>query len=178
MADTSKEKWFTLGIVLLSVLIPAVVFILLFTAKPTLEHNIPIRLLPGFHATFNLITSILLLVGYFFIRIGKVKIHRMLMSLALLCSVLFLISYITYHSLAESTPFGGTGFIKYVYFFILITHIILAVVIVPLVLITYIRALMGNFEKHRKIAKWTLPIWFYVAISGVVVYLMISPYYT
>jgi putative membrane protein len=177
MADTSKEKWFTLGIVLLSVLIPGVVFVLLFTSKPTLEHNIPVHVLPGIHATFNFITSMLLLAGYIFIRIGKIKIHKTLMSLALLCSVLFLISYITYHSLAESTPFGGTGFIKYFYFFILITHIVLAVVIVPLVLITYIRALTGKFGKHRKIAKWTLPIWFYVAISGVVVYLMISPYY-
>lgn len=92
-------------------------------------------------------------------------------------SVLFLVSYVTYHATTESTIYGGEGTIRYVYLFILLTHIILAIAIVPLVLITLSRALAQKFDKHKKIARWTLPLWLYVTITGVIVYFMISPYY-
>ena len=99
------------------------------------------------------------------------------MKLAIACSVSFLVMYVAYHMTADSTKFGGEGFVKLVYFFILITHIVLSIIIIPLVLITYVKALAKRFDKHKKIAKITFPIWLYVAITGVIVYLMISPYY-
>jgi putative membrane protein len=99
------------------------------------------------------------------------------MTTAIVLSVLFLLSYVTYHAASESTKFGGEGAIKSIYYFILLSHILLAIVIVPLVLISYVRALSEKFDKHRKIARYTLPLWLYVTITGVIVYLMISPYY-
>ena len=100
------------------------------------------------------------------------------MKVAIGCSVAFLGMYVAYHMTSDSTKFGGEGMIKYVYFFILISHILLSIIIIPLVLITYVKALAQRFDKHKKIAKITFPIWLYVAVTGVVVYLMISPYYT
>jgi putative membrane protein len=99
------------------------------------------------------------------------------MKTAIACSVAFLAMYVAYHMTSDSTKFGGEGIVKYVYFFILITHIVLSVAIIPLVLITYVRALAQVFDKHKKIAKITFPIWLYVAVTGVIVYLMIAPYY-
>ena len=174
---SKREKLFTRLAVVVSVAIPVLVGILLFTAAPEVESSIDLTILPAFHATLNSITAVLLICSYLFIRRKMVKWHKAFNLLAVLCSVLFLVSYVVYHSLTESTPFGGEGAIRYVYYFVLLTHIVLAVVIVPLVLFTLLRALSGKFEKHRKIARWTLPIWLYVAITGVIVYLMISPYY-
>jgi putative membrane protein len=99
------------------------------------------------------------------------------MKTALGCSVLFLVLYMVYHITSDSTPYGGEGLLKYIYYFVLLTHILLSIIIIPFVLITYVRAISGQFYKHRKIARITYPLWLYVAISGVVVYLMISPYY-
>ncbi|MDH5413048.1 MAG: DUF420 domain-containing protein, partial [Flavobacteriaceae bacterium] len=93
-------------------------------------------------------------------------------------SIIFLIMYMAYHITSDSTSFGGKGTIKYIYIFVLLTHILLSVIVIPFVLITYVRAITNNFEKHKKIAKFTFPLWLYVAISGVVVFLMISPYYS
>jgi putative membrane protein len=99
------------------------------------------------------------------------------MQRAIACSVVFLIMYVAYHMTSDSTPFGGVGFIRYVYFFILVSHIVLSIAVIPLVLITYVKALAERFDKHKKIAKITFPIWLYVAVTGVIVYLMIAPYY-
>lgn len=173
----SRLRLFTILIITVSIIIPLTVFLLLFTSKPTIEHNINLKILPAFHAILNGITAILLIIGYFLIRNGKVLAHKSFMLTAVLCSVLFLVSYVTYHSLSGSTEYGGEGFLKSIYYFVLISHIILAVVIVPLVLFTLFRALTHDFPRHKKIARWTLPIWLYVAITGVLVYLMISPYY-
>ena len=96
---------------------------------------------------------------------------------AIALSVAFLVMYVAYHMTSDSTKFGGEGVIKYAYYFILITHILLSIVIIPFVLITYVRAITNNIERHKKIAKITFPMWLYVAITGVIVYLMISPYY-
>ncbi|MEQ3662459.1 MAG: DUF420 domain-containing protein, partial [Flavobacterium sp.] len=125
----------------------------------------------------NGFTAILLVAAVIAIKKGNRKLHERLMKFAIACSVAFLVMYVAYHMTADSTKFGGEGIVKYVYFFILITHIVLSVVIIPLVLITYVKALAQRFDKHKKIAKITFPIWLYVAITGVVVYLMISPYY-
>lgn len=133
--------------------------------------------LPALNASINATVSFLLVLGYWFIRTGKKNAHRIAMTTAIGLSALFLISYVTYHTTHESTSFGGEGFIRYLYFFVLLTHIVLAIVIVPLVLITFSRAWSGRFDKHRKIARITLPIWLYVSVTGVLVYFMISPYY-
>ena len=99
------------------------------------------------------------------------------MTTAIWCSVVFLVMYVAYHMTSDSTKFGGEGAIKYVYYFILLTHIVLSIAVIPFVLITYVRAITNNFEKHKKIARITFPLWLYVAVTGVVVYIMISPYY-
>ena len=112
-----------------------------------------------------------------YLKIRKGFLHQRLMQLALLCSVVFLIMYVAYHMTSESTPYGGEGTMKFIYFFILITHILLSVAVIPLVLFTYVRAWNKDFEGHKKLARITFPVWLYVAITGVVVYLMIAPFY-
>jgi putative membrane protein len=111
------------------------------------------------------------------IKNKNVPLHRKLMSTALVLSVLFLLSYVAYHLTTESTKYGGEGFLRSLYYFILISHIVLSAAIVPLVLISYVRALASRFDKHKKIARITMPLWIYVAVTGVLVYVMISPYY-
>jgi uncharacterized membrane protein YozB (DUF420 family) len=134
---------------------------------------LPLSDLPAVNATLNSASALLLAAGYLFIRRGAVAAHRRCMLAALTASALFLTSYLIYHYNVGSVPFAGRGWIRGVYFTILISHTILAVVIVPLVLITLTRALKANFLRHRAIARWTLPLWFYVSVTGVVVYWML-----
>ncbi len=111
------------------------------------------------------------------IKNQKRALHENLMKICIGLSALFLVMYVIYHMTSDSTTYGGEGWLRNVYFFILITHIVLSVIVVPFVLFTFSRALSGNFERHKALAKFTFPIWLYVAITGVIVYLMISPYY-
>lgn len=134
-------------------------------------------ILPPIYATINGITAVLLVSAVMAIKNGNRKLHELLMKISIGCSLVFLVLYIVYHMTTDSTPYGGTGALKYVYFFILISHITLSIATIPLVLISYVRALAEKFDKHKKIAKITFPIWLYVAVTGVLVYLMISPYY-
>ena len=133
--------------------------------------------LPAVNASINGTVTVLLIIGLVFIKQGKIEAHKKVMSASIIMSALFLISYVAYHITHESTVFGGEGMIRNVYLFILLTHILFAIVIAPLVLITFTRALSERFDKHRKLARITWPLWFYVSITGVVVYIMISPYY-
>ncbi|NQV52050.1 MAG: DUF420 domain-containing protein [Flavobacteriales bacterium] len=133
--------------------------------------------LPALNASINAVVGLLLILGVIFIKRGERRAHQITMTSAIVLSGLFLVSYVLYHTTHESTSYGGEGVIRYVYFFILLTHIVLAVVIVPLVLISFSRALSARFDKHKKIARITFPLWLYVSITGVVVYLMISPFY-
>ena len=128
---------------------------------------------PRVNALLNLTSAFFLLSGYFFIRRKRVTAHKVSMGLAFLVSSVFLVNYIRYHLHAGSMPFIGEGGIKVLYFTLLITHSILAVAVVPLVLVTLYRALKGDFEAHKKIARWTFPVWLYVSVSGVVVYYML-----
>lgn len=137
----------------------------------------PLSFLPPIYATINGITAVLLIFAVVAIKNGNRGLHEKLNTAAIVCSVLFLVMYVAYHMTSDSTPFGGEGIIKYVYYFILISHIILSIAVIPFVLITFMRARLGKFPEHKKIAKITFPLWLYVAITGVVVYLMISPYY-
>lgn len=177
LSEARKLRTLTIIIISISIIIPAVVGLLLFSSKPALQSNINLHLLPRFHAILNSVTAFLLLAAWYFIRHKRIVAHKTTMLFALLLSVLFLASYLTYHSLAESTSYGGSSPLKYIYYFVLLSHILLAVIIVPLILFTLLRALTGRFTLHKKIARWTLPIWLYVAVSGVIVYLLISPYY-
>lgn len=129
--------------------------------------------LPAVNATLNATSAILLIVGYRFIRRGQITAHQRCMLAACSTSAVFLLSYVIYHYHVGSMPFRGQGWVRPLYFTILISHIILAIVIVPLVLITLFRAWKTDFVKHARIAKWTLPIWLYVSITGVVIYYML-----
>jgi uncharacterized membrane protein YozB (DUF420 family) len=129
--------------------------------------------LPALNATLNAISTVLLLTGYVFIRRGEWRKHRACMIAALVMSALFLTSYVIYHLQVGSVPFTKTGWIRTVYFAVLIPHVILAAVITPMVIVTVSRALSGRFDKHRAIARWTLPLWLYVSVTGVIVYLML-----
>jgi uncharacterized membrane protein YozB (DUF420 family) len=132
-----------------------------------------VMMLPAVNATLNAVAAVLLVLGYTQIRRGRIEQHRRFMLAAFATSALFLVSYLTYHSQVGSQPFTGQGLIRIVYFTILVSHVILAAVIVPLALVTLRRGLRRQDAKHRAIARWTLPIWLYVSVTGVVVYWML-----
>jgi len=170
---TTETKKYNKWIIVLSIAIPLVVAIL-FGVK--IDAKLPV-FLPPIYATINALTAVILLMAIWAVKNKKVKLHEKLMKTAILFSVLFLVLYVAYHMTSNSTKFGGEGSLKTVYFIILISHILLSIVVIPFVLITYVRAITNNIELHKKIAKFTFPLWLYVAISGVVVYILISPYY-
>jgi putative membrane protein len=175
---TKIENKFDKYIILLSVAIPVAVVILFTVRLKDFGINVaPLNFLPPIYAGINGLTAIILIAAVVAIKNGKRKIHENLMKTAIGLSLLFLVMYIAYHMTAEPTKFGGNGWIKIIYFVLLISHICLSVATIPLVLITYVRALAERFDKHKQIAKITFPIWLYVAITGVIVYLMIAPYY-
>ena len=177
--DLDKEKKYNKWIVALSVIIPLAVAILFGVNLRKLGFDVePLTFLPPIYAAINGLTAVVLIIAVVAIKNKKIQLHERLMKFAIMLSVAFLVMYVAYHMTSDSTKFGGEGFIKYIYYLILITHILLSIVIIPFVLITYVRAITNNIERHRKIAKITFPMWLYVAITGVVVYLMISPYYS
>lgn len=134
---------------------------------------IPVSILPAINAALNSASAVLLTAGYLFIRNKNVTAHKLCMLSAVATSALFLTSYLVYHFQVGSVPFRGQGWIRAVYFTVLISHTILAVAVVPLVLVALARALKGSFERHKRVARWTLPLWLYVSITGVVVYWML-----
>jgi uncharacterized membrane protein YozB (DUF420 family) len=133
--------------------------------------------LPAVNATLNAIAAVLLVIGYSLIRRGRIEQHRRVMLAAFTTSALFLTSYLVYHAHAGSRPFPGQGPVRTLYFAILVTHIVLAAAILPLALVTLSRGLRAQYDRHRRIARWTLPIWLYVSVTGVVVYLMLYRLY-
>jgi len=172
--NISEEKKYNRLIWILSIVIPVAVAALFGIRIPGVER---LGFLPPIYATINGITALVLILAVVQIKKGNRKYHERLMKMAMMLSVLFLMLYIAYHMTSDSTKFGGEGAMKYVYYFVLVTHIILSIVVIPFVLITFVRGISGEFKRHKKIAKITFPLWLYVAISGVIVYLMISPYY-
>jgi len=176
--DHEKAKKYNKWVVVLSVVIPIVVALLFGVNLRSLGFDVaPLTMLPPIYATINACTAVLLIFAVMAIKNKNLVLHENLMTTAIYCSVVFLVLYVAYHMTSDSTKFGGEGVIAYVYYFILITHIVLSVIIIPFVLITYVRAITNDIERHRKIAKITFPMWLYVAITGVIVYFMISPYY-
>jgi putative membrane protein len=170
----SKEKRFNKIIGIVSVVIPIVVALLFGVKIPDVA---PLSFLPPIYATINGITALLLLVAVWAIKNGRQTLHQNLMTTNIALSLLFLLMYIAYHMTSDSTAYGGEGWLRYVYFFILITHIVLSIALIPLVLRTYAKAYLKDFEGHRALARYTFPVWLYVAVTGVIVYIMISPYY-
>ncbi len=172
-----KEKKLNIFIGILSIAIPLVVVALFYLKPPDIKIGFDISIIPAFNASINFTVSLLLIVGYLFMKQNKIQYHKYTMIIAFCLSGVFLISYVVYHTLAVETHFGGEGWIRPVYFLLLITHIVLAAVIVPMILFTLTRGLQEKFDKHRRIAKWTWPLWLYVSVTGVIVYLLLSPYY-
>ena len=172
--ENSKSKIYNILIVVVSIAIPIVVAVL-FTVK--IPEATPLTFLPPIYASINAFTAVLLILALRAIKKGNRLLHERLMKVCIGLSLVFLVMYIAYHMTSDPTRFGGEGAIAYVYYFILISHIILSIILIPMVLTSYVRAIQAQFDPHKKIAKITFPIWLYVAITGVVVYLMISPYY-
>jgi putative membrane protein len=160
-------------ITILSIAIPLVVAAL-FGVK--IDLDLPV-FLPPIYAGINAVTSVLLLAAFWAIKKKKIDLHENLVKACMVLSAVFLILYVLYHMTSDSTSFGGEGIIRWVYFFVLISHILLSIVVIPFVLITFVRGITRDVERHKKIARITFPIWLYVTITGVIVYLMISPYY-
>ncbi|MCF6182894.1 DUF420 domain-containing protein [Lutibacter sp.] len=160
-------------IIVLSIAIPVVIAVL-FSVK--LNVKLPV-FLPPIYASINAFTAILLIIAFWSVKSKKIELHKKLMKTAIVFSILFLLLYVLYHMTSNATKYGGEGAIRTIYFVLLISHILLSIIVIPFVLITYVRAITNNIELHKKIAKYTFPLWLYVAISGVLVYILISPYY-
>lgn len=179
MAMTAEEKKYKGIIWTLSIVIPIVVAILFGVNLQKLGYDVqPLSFLPPIYASINGLTAILLVWAVSAIKKGNIKLHEILMKVCMLCSASFLVMYVAYHMTSVSTPYGGEGFIRTVYFFILISHILLSIIIIPFVLFTFVRGIAGAYERHKRLARITYPMWLYVAVTGVIVYVMISPYYT
>jgi len=161
-------------IIAVSILIPVVVA-LLFRVR--LEGVQPFTFLPPIYAAINGYTAVILMIALWAIKKRKITLHEQLMKTAIGLSLSFLVMYVIYHLTSDPTPYGGEGWMKTLYYFILISHILLSVAIIPLVLISFVRAISQQFTSHRKIARITFPIWLYITITGVIIYIMISPYY-
>lgn len=176
-AKASKDKVMVPVIIALSILVPIVVVVLMNLENRVDLLGLKIGTFPFFHAIINASTAVLLAMGYSLIKQKNHIMHKRVMITAFALSVVFLVSYVISKISHDPVPYGGEGILKYIYFFILITHIVLSGIIIPLVLFTMYRGLTGEFQKHKKIARWTFPIWMYVAITGVLVYLFMMPYY-
>ncbi len=162
-------------------IVTALVLILVSMMRTELRIKLPdgisFAFLPPVHAAINTIVSVLLVAAILAVKSGRILLHRKLMLSAMGFSVLFLLGYVAYHFTNVETKFGGTGAVRGVYFFLLITHIVAAGVSLPLILLTFINAWTNRFEKHRNMARWVFPIWLYVAVTGPICYLMLRPYY-
>ncbi|UYQ92568.1 DUF420 domain-containing protein [Chitinophaga horti] len=186
-----QNKNLTVPIAIVSVVVPLLVAILFYMPRPNYNPGFDVRILPLFHAILNSATAVLLAASLYFVKNGQIRAHKIANLTAVALSAVFLLSYVTYHFIGPKTYYGdtnhdhvldaaekaATGAMRYVYYFVLLTHILLSSIIIPFVLFSLLRAFQNDVAKHRKISKITWPMWFYVAITGVVVYLMISPYY-
>ena len=172
--ENEKVKKYTPWVWILSIAIPVVVAILFLIKIPNVK---PLTFLPPVYAFINAITAVFLTIAYVSIKRKKIILHERLMKISIALSVIFLVMYVAYHMTSDPTPYGGTGILRPTYYFILISHILLSIGIIPLVLLTYVKAISKLFVEHKKIARYTFPIWMYIAVTGVIIYLMISPYY-
>lgn len=177
MSRTKIDRIALPVIVGLSVLVPALVLVLMFLPERYDIVETQVGTFPFFHAVLNFTTAVLLMVGFYFMKKENYIAHRNVMITAFVLSAIFLVSYVISKASNDPVPYGGEGILRSIYFFVLITHIILSGIIVPLVLFTMYRGLTGEYKKHARIARWTFPVWMYVAVTGVMVYLFMAPYY-
>lgn len=174
--QTAEERRASRVINVLAIVIPIAVAVLL-GIRQKVDLGVWTTYLPHLNGIINSATSLLLLLGLYFIRQKNVAAHRATMLVAFTLGSIFLISYVLYHLSNESTPFGGEGWVRPVYYFLLISHIVLSVVVVWFVLRAVYFALSAQYQRHKEVVRWAYPIWLYVSITGVIVYLMIKPYY-
>lgn len=172
-----KKRNYTPIIIVLTIVINGLVILLSGMPRLDIDPGFDVKILPLINAVLNSFTFLFLLGALIAIVKKNIKLHTRFIYAAFTTTALFLITYVAHHALSEATTFGGEGLIRSVYYFILITHIILAAVIVPLALVTFARGINMENEKHKKIARWTMPLWLYVSLTGVLVYIFISPYY-
>ncbi|MBC6366758.1 DUF420 domain-containing protein [Algoriphagus sp. AK58] len=175
LQNEAKVKNWIIGI---SIAIPLAVAVLLFMPAKITSLGDWVYFLPHLNAVINTAASIALIVGLVFIKQKKYSLHGATMTVAFVLGAVFLVSYVIYHGAAESTSFGGEGIVRPIYYFLLISHILLAAVALFPILFAYYYGYTDQKEKHRKVVKFAYPIWLYVSVTGVIVYLMISPYYT
>lgn len=168
------EKRMNIGAYVLSVVVLLLVGMM---RRVKIDLGIDFSFLPPVHASLNALAAVILVFAYYFIRKKNILAHRRSIYAAMVCSALFLVSYVLYHFTTPETKFGGTGILRTIYFFVLITHVILAAVILPFILLTFNRAYTAQYERHKKMARWVFPLWLYVAITGPICYLMLRPYY-
>jgi putative membrane protein len=161
-------------IIIVSIVIPLVVAALFRVKIPGYD----LSFLPPIYASLNGLTAVLLVCAVFAIKKKQRHVHELLMKLCIGLSAAFLVMYVLYHMTSDSTPYGGEGALRIFYFVILVSHILLSIAVIPMVLITFGRALNEDFKRHKALARYTFPVWLYVAVTGVIVYLMISPYYS
>jgi putative membrane protein len=166
-----------IGVWIVTVLVWVLVGAMRRPEKIPLPEGISLSFLPGVHAILNTCVAILLIVALVMIKKGNVRLHKMAISGAMICSATFLLCYVAYHFTTAETRFGGAGAIKVVYLLLLISHIVLAAVSLPFILMTWVYGYTNQFQKHRTMAKWVFPVWLYVAVTGPVCYLMLRPYY-
>jgi putative membrane protein len=172
-----KSKKYNQFINIVAVVIPVVVAILLNPRIPKVELGEWTKMLPHFNGLINSLTAVSLLMGFYFIKQRNIAAHRLMMTISFTLGFAFLVSYVLYHLSNESTSFGGEGIIRPIYYFLLISHVILSIGVVWFVLRAIYFAVSNQIELHKKVVKWAFPIWLYVSITGVIVYLMIVPYY-
>jgi putative membrane protein len=172
-----NDKKYNRIINIIAVAIPVVVAILLNPRIPKVDLGEWTQMLPHLNGVINSLTTLALLAGFYFIKQNNIAMHRLAMTIAFGLGAIFLVSYVLYHLSNDSTPFGGEGIIRPIYYFLLISHITLSIGVVWFVLRALYFALSNQIDLHRKVVKWAFPIWLYVSITGVVVYLMIRPYY-
>ena len=176
MIDEATKKKRLFWVKILSIAVPVIVG-LLMGIRQKIDLGEWTSVLPHVIATLNSLTALCLIIALVAIKQKKIGLHKSLNTTALVLGAIFLLCYVTYHITNESVKYGGDGTLKTVYYAILISHILLSVSVVPLVLLSFYHAWNGDYDKHKKITKYTFPIWLYVSVSGVVVYAMISPYY-
>ena len=170
---SKNDKKLKQAIWAVSIIIPIAVAIL-FTVK---IEGLDLGFLPPIYASLNALTAIGLIVAIAAIKRKNRKLHQRVIQICLIFSILFLLLYVLYHMTSDTTPYGGEGILKIIYFFLLISHILLSMVVIPIVLFAYLFAWQGDFVRHKKWTKFAFPLWLYVAVTGVLVYVMISPYY-
>ena len=168
---------YTPWVIFLTLTINGLIAIVFLLDRSGSDVGFDVHVLPLVNAILNSLTTVFLLSALAAIKRKNIRVHRRFIYAAFTTTGLFLVTYLAYHSLSESTRYGGEGILRSIYYFVLLTHIVLAAVIVPLALVTFFRGINNRVAEHRAIAKWTMPLWLYVSITGVIVYVMISPYY-